>query len=122
MVNASISGSIVNISSTRGNKEVGPLSSVYDATKVGVESVTRSVAEEMAQHGIRCNTVRPGFIETPLSFKVAEPEYLQSIVEKTPLGRGGKPEEIANVVHFLISDKSSFMTGESVQVSGGYYM
>ena len=106
-----------------GNKQVGSLSSVYDATKVGVESVTRSVAEEMAQHGIRCNTVRPGFIQTPLTVKFAgPPERLQSIVEKTPLGRAGNPEEIANVVHFLISDKSSFMTGESVQVSGGYVM
>jgi 3-oxoacyl-[acyl-carrier protein] reductase len=83
--------------------------------------LTKSVARELGRHQINVNVVLPGLILTPTIAKMAE-KYKNIIIDNTPLGRVGQPEEIANVVAFLASDEASFMTGAVVEVSGGWNM
>ncbi|XP_023215722.1 estradiol 17-beta-dehydrogenase 8-like [Centruroides sculpturatus] len=113
-------GCIVNISSVVG--KVGNMGQCnYAASKAGVEALTKSAAKELARYGIRCNAVMPGFIDTPMVSTVPE-KVMDNILKQTPLRRKGKPEEIADVCAFLASCKSSYITGEIIQVSGGLYM
>jgi 3-oxoacyl-[acyl-carrier protein] reductase len=79
------------------------------------------VARELGRYQINVNVVLPGLILTPTIAKMAE-KYKNMIIDRTPLGRIGQPEEVANVVAFLASDEASFMTGASVEVSGGWNM
>jgi len=110
-------GKIVNISSIYA-KSGGIAAISYSSAKAGIIGLTKSVAQELGRYQINVNVVLPGLILTPTIAKMAE-KYKNMIVDRTPLGRIGKPEEVANVVAFLASDEASFMTGAAVEVSGG---
>jgi NAD(P)-dependent dehydrogenase (short-subunit alcohol dehydrogenase family) len=116
-------GSIVTISSIEGivGSEGG---SSYNASKGGVVLLTRNVAMDYARLGIRCNAICPGFIDTPLFRNTVGhdfmKDYRESIRAQTKMQRFGKPEEIAAVAFFLAGADSSFMTGQSLVVDGGY--
>lgn len=113
-------GKIVNISSLYG-KSGGIAAISYSSAKAGIIGLTKSVARELGRYQININVVLPGLILTPTIARMAE-KYKNMIIEHTPLGRIGQPEEVANVVAFLASDEASFMTGASVEVSGGANM
>jgi len=113
-------GKIVNISSIYG-KSGGIAAISYSSAKAGIIGLTKSVARELGRYEINVNVVLPGLILTPTIAKMAE-KYKNMIIDQTPLGRIGQPEEVANVVAFLASDEASFMTGASVEVSGGWNM
>lgn len=116
-------GSVVNIASIEGIEgfEGG---SVYNASKGGVVLLTRNMAMDYARRGIRVNCVCPGFIETPLAEDVLGMEAMRPIRERIAdahqLGRFGKPEEVSNGIVFLLSDESSFITGHSLVIDGGF--
>ncbi|MEW9673029.1 SDR family NAD(P)-dependent oxidoreductase [Ammoniphilus sp. 3BR4] len=111
-------GAIVNMGSILAH--VGQANStVYSATKAAVVNFTRSLAITYAQQGIRINSVSPGYIETSLIAQIPA-EIRREMVGKHPIGRMGKPEEVANAILFLVSDKASFITGASLAVDGGY--
>src|SRR5260370_11253004 len=93
----------------------------YASAKAGVIAFTRCCADAFAPHNVRINCVAPALIDTEMA-KVLPPETIQSVVEQTPLGRLGKPEEIAAVIRFLLSEESSFMTGHTLAASGGRIM
>jgi NAD(P)-dependent dehydrogenase (short-subunit alcohol dehydrogenase family) len=121
-------GAIVNVSSMAAKtSEVD--AAVYSATKAAVISLTRSFAAALADRGIRVNAVAPGIVDTPMQDTFL-PYYAQRAgqsidvfqndrVAKVPLKRIGKPEDVANVIHFLLSDDASYMTGQVVNVTGG---
>lgn len=113
-------GKIVNISSIYG-KTGGIAAISYSSAKAGVIGLTKSVAREFGKYQINVNVVLPGLVLTPTISKMAE-KYRNMIIENTPLRRIGQPEEVANVVTFLASDEASFMTGATVEVSGGWNM
>jgi 3-oxoacyl-[acyl-carrier protein] reductase len=113
-------GKIVNVSSIYG-KSGGIAAISYSSAKAGVIGLTKSVARELGRHGITVNVVLPGLILTPTIAKMAE-RYRNTIINNTPMGRIGQPEEVANVVVFLASDEASFTTGAAVEVSGGWNM
>jgi 2-hydroxycyclohexanecarboxyl-CoA dehydrogenase len=120
-------GAIVNVASEAGR--VGSQGSViYSAAKGGVISFTRAVAREAARYGVRVNAVAPGPIETPL-LNAAEEIYgeigarlKQGMIDATVLGRIGEPEEVAAAIAFLASDDASYLTGQTINVSGGLSM
>lgn len=111
-------GAIVNNDSIHGF--VGKAGvSAYAAAKGGVKLLTQTATAEYAAKGIRVNNVNPGYIDTPL-LKDAPDEAKQELIKLHPIGRLGKPEEVANAVLFLASDEASFITGSSLLVDGGY--
>jgi NAD(P)-dependent dehydrogenase (short-subunit alcohol dehydrogenase family) len=114
-------GAIVNISSTAGL--VGfPGLAIYSASKHAVLGLTKCAALEYAKSGIRVNAICPGAIQTEMIERFAEvnPEMVEQIKQIHPIGRFGKPEEIADAVVWLCSDKASFMTGHSLAIDGGF--
>src|SRR6202022_2461348 len=112
------SGSIINISSTYGHEGAAG-ASVYVGSKHAVEGITKSVALEIAKSGIRVNGVAPGPTDTGMLDRfTGTPANKAALVSSVPLGRVGKPDDIANAVLFLAADASSFMTGEIVSVDG----
>jgi len=113
-------GKIINISSIYG-KSGGIAAISYSAAKAGIIGLTKSVARELGGYQINVNVVLPGLILTPTIAKMAE-KYRNMIIDHTPLGRIGQPEEVANVVAFLASDEASFVTGAGIEVSGGSSM
>ena len=111
-------GSIVNVTSVAGylgSGREGP----YAASKAALHSLTRSVAFEAGPHGVRCNAVATGIIWSKFVRKYAE--RLEPEVQRTPMRRIGDPEDVAELIAFLCSDKSSFITGETINISGGWY-
>jgi 3-oxoacyl-[acyl-carrier protein] reductase len=114
------SGSIINISSIIGligNAGQGN----YSASKAGIIAFTKSIAKELASRNVRVNAVAPGFIETNMTAKM--PEDLQKkMLDAIPLGRYGKPEDVASVVAFLAGDGAGYMTGQVLTVCGGLVM
>ncbi len=90
----------------------------YSASKAGVEGLTRTTAKELARYGIRCNSILPGFIQSPMTSKV-KPEHLYMLTMMIPMRRLGEPEDIAQLALFLASDASSYITGTSIECSGG---
>jgi NAD(P)-dependent dehydrogenase (short-subunit alcohol dehydrogenase family) len=116
-------GSVVNISSLLGL--VGGGDPVYHASKGGVRLMTKSDATNYAQYQIRFNSVHPGYILTPLfrGLSSRNPEgensFFQEMIEKIPLGRLGKPEDVASGILFLASDESSYITGSELVIDGG---
>ncbi|KUJ55723.1 SDR family NAD(P)-dependent oxidoreductase [Chryseobacterium aquaticum] len=111
-------GVIVNIASIHGTV-AAPLSSAYTAAKHAVVGLTKNIGAEYGQKNIRCNSVGPAYIETPLLENVSG-DMKEALVAKHPMGRLGKAEEVAELVLFLSSEKSSFMTGGYYLVDGGY--
>jgi 3-oxoacyl-[acyl-carrier protein] reductase len=110
-------GSIINISSMSG-KVGNPGQTNYSAAKAGIVGMTKAAAKELAHHGVRVNAIQPGLIRTPMTEAMSAEAY--AATEATiPMRRAGEPEEIANVVAFLASDLSSYMTGAVLEVSGG---
>lgn len=111
------SGSIVNVSSNWG-KVGGPVALGYQMAKGGIHPLSRSAAVEFASSGIRVNTVVPGWVHTPLTAD-QDASVNDEIMRNTPLGRGGRPEEIAAAIAFLAGPNSSFITGTELVVDGG---
>ena len=113
------SGSIINISSTYGH-EGAAYASVYSASKHAVEGFTKSAALEAASSGVRVNAVAPGPTDTGMLDRfTGTPENKAALVSGVPLGRVGKPADIAQMIAFLASDAASFVTGQIVSVDGG---
>ena len=115
-------GTIVNTASIMGLVGSWSRSGAYNASKHGVVGLTKTAALEYATSGIRVNAVCPGYIRTPLleSLLTNQPEMEAQIVARHPVGRMGKPEEIAEAVVWLCSDAASFVTGHTMTVDGGY--
>ncbi len=114
------SGSIVNIASISaktGNS--GPAGAHYSASKAGMICLAKAAARELAPYHIRVNTVAPGVINTPMR-KLSSAETNEDLMKQIPLGRFGEISEIVNVVIFLASDASSYITGETMDVNGGW--
>ncbi|WP_313360782.1 SDR family oxidoreductase, partial [Empedobacter sp.] len=112
-------GSIVNMASIHGTV-AAPMSSAYTSAKHGVVGLTKNIGAEYGPKNIRCNAVGPGYIMTPLLSNNLSADHLELLVTKHPMGRLGQPEEVAELVLFLSSDKASFMTGGYYLVDGGY--
>ncbi len=110
-------GKIISVASIAG-KEGTPTLIPYSASKAGVICLTKALAKEVTEYRINVNCVSPAVIETPILEQVA-PATIAYMVSKIPLGRVGKLEEVAAVVHFLASDDASFVTGQCYDVSGG---
>ena len=112
---------IVNISSVAARTGIGGGRSLYGATKAAVESFTRNWALELAPRRILVNAVAPGYITTDMTTDhLANPETLKRALDRHPLGRLGGPEDVADVVGFLCSDAARFITGQCINVSGGF--
>lgn len=113
-------GSILNISSMASIYGL-PYVVAYTASKAAIEGMTRAMAVELSPVGIRVNCIAPGFIRTNMSSAALEkdPERKQKVLSRTPMGRLGKPEEVANAAYFLVSDEASFVTGVVLPVDGG---
>ncbi|XP_041490462.1 estradiol 17-beta-dehydrogenase 8 isoform X4 [Microtus oregoni] len=104
------------------NLKVGNIGQAnYASSKAGVIGLTQTAARELGRHGIRCNSVLPGFITTPMTQKMPE-KVKDKVTAMIPLGHLGDPEDVADVVAFLASEDSGYITGASVEVSGGLFL
>jgi acetoacetyl-CoA reductase len=113
-------GRIVNISSVNGQKgQFGQAN--YAATKAGIHGFTMSIAQEGARKGVTVNTVSPGYIESPMVMAVPE-DVRAKIVAQIPVGRLGRPEEVARLVAFLAAEESGYITGADFSINGGLHM
>ena len=113
-------GRIINITSTSastGNKGQAN----YAAAKAGVEAFSKSLAKEVGSRGITVNAIAPGYIQTDMT-EVINEKVKEEILSQIPLARFGKPEEISQLVDFLISDEASYITGQTIHVNGGLFM
>ncbi len=114
------SGSIINLASVLGLVAL-PGAGAYTASKHGVVGLTRQFALDLAGRGVRVNCINPGFIETAMTAPISGVEAIRDMIsQQTPLGRWGKPEEVANVALFLASDEASYVTGSAYVVDGGF--
>jgi NAD(P)-dependent dehydrogenase (short-subunit alcohol dehydrogenase family) len=120
MLASQVKGAIVNITSQMGH--VGAANrTVYCAAKHAVEGFTKALAIEVAPHGIRVNSVAPTFVETEFTKRMfADESFRKSVLSKIPIGRLGRPEDIAPAVVFLCSDVAALITGSCVKVDGGW--
>jgi meso-butanediol dehydrogenase / (S,S)-butanediol dehydrogenase / diacetyl reductase len=112
-------GSIINVSSTTGAHDAGPRAVAYVTSKGGVTLLTRAMAIDHARQGIRVNAICPGPTDTPMLRNAKTAAELEAFADSFPLGRLGRPEELAAAAVFLASDDASFMTGSLVYVDGG---
>jgi 3-oxoacyl-[acyl-carrier protein] reductase len=111
------SGRIINVASIAG-KEGNPNMIPYSTAKAGVIGLTKALAKEVASYGIYVNAIAPAVIDTPILQQLT-PEQVQYMVQRIPLGRVGKPEEVAALILWLASDEASFTTGQCIDISGG---
>tara|TARA_B100000900_G_scaffold145011_1_gene122892 strand:- start:195 stop:554 length:360 start_codon:yes stop_codon:yes gene_type:complete len=107
-------GSIVGITGNPGQTN-------YSATKSGLLGFTKSLARELSSRNINVNSISPGFIETDMTKALTE-EQMNNLCKNIPLGRVASPDEVSSVVSFLLSEDSSYITGENINVNGGLYM
>ena len=113
-------GRILNITSTSastGNRGQAN----YAAAKAGIEAFSKSVAKEVGSRGITVNAIAPGYIQTDMTEVISE-NVKEEILSQIPLSRFGKPEEISQLVDFLISDEASYITGQTIHINGGLFM
>jgi len=126
MLAAGGGGSVINMSSVASSIKGATNRFAYGASKAAVIGLTRSIAADYARHGIRCNAVCPGTVETPsLKERIASLDgpadaVLRGFVDRQPLGRLGKSDEIASLAVYLASDESAFMTGSALIIDGGW--
>lgn len=113
-------GSIVNVTSVAAYLGGRGREAPYSAAKAALHEITRSTAIEGGPHGIRCNAVAPGLVES--KFLAKHRERLQHLADETPLRRFARPEEIAEIIAFLASERSSYITGDILNASGGWYL
>lgn len=114
------SGAIVNMSSVSG--KVGMVGQTnYSAAKAGIVGMTKAAAKELAHLGVRVNAIQPGLIRSAMTEAMPERIWQQKLAE-VPMGRAGRPDEVANVALFLASDLSSYMTGTVLEVTGGRFI
>jgi A-factor type gamma-butyrolactone 1'-reductase (1S-forming) len=120
MLRAGARGSIVNTSSVGGIRGAARLG-VYSATKHAVIGLTRAAAHDYGPHGLRINAIAPGTTDTPMiaAWKEREPDVMARLNAMTPLGRGGKPREIAEAAAWLLSDRASYVSGAVLTIDGG---
>jgi 3-oxoacyl-[acyl-carrier protein] reductase len=116
------SGAIINVVSIAGRNGGGPGAGPYAAAKGGLISYTKSMAKELAPHGIRVNAISPGVIDTPFHEVFSTPEMIQNFVKTIPLGRVGTAMECATAIAFLASDAAKYVVGETLEVNGGQLM
>lgn len=112
------SGRVVNIASSAGKTGAMLAGAHYSVSKAGLICLAKQLARELGSHGITVNAIAPGRIDTPMIQTVSEKEN-EAFAQRTPLGRLGTPEDVANAVVFLASDEASFITGEIMDVNGG---
>jgi 3-oxoacyl-[acyl-carrier protein] reductase len=112
-------GAIVNFSSLAGRDGGGPGASVYASAKGALMTYTRALAKELGPKGIRVNAVAPGMIATTFHDTFSKPEVRTNVANATPLRREGKAYEVADLVTYLVSDESSFVTGTNIDINGG---
>src|SRR5215218_5916396 len=116
------SGVIVNVTSIAG-RNGGALGSIhYSSAKAAILTMTKGLAKEFATQGIRINAVSPGVIDTPYHETFTTPEIMQNLRKAIPMGREGRPDEVASVIAFLASDAASYLCGETIEVNGGLLM
>ncbi len=115
-------GAIINVVSIAGHNGGGPGAGVYASSKAALTAFTKSLAKELAPHGVRVNAVSPGVIDTPFHEVFSTPEMIQNFVKTIPLGRVGTAAECATVIAFLASDAASYIVGETIEVNGGQLM
>jgi 3-oxoacyl-[acyl-carrier protein] reductase len=115
-------GAIINIVSIAGRTGGGPGAAAYSVAKGGLITFTKSLAKELAPHGVRVNAISPGVIDTPFHQVFSTPEMIRNFVTTIPLARLGTPLECAKVIAFLASDASSYIVGETIEVNGGQLM
>ena len=114
-------GSIVNIASIAGRRPL-PGASDYCVSKAAVIMLTQTVATEYSTHNIRVNAIGPGFIETPMTANIRQsPEWMETVMQMTPMQRMGQANEIASTALFLASDESSYFTGQTLFPNGGMF-
>ncbi|WP_431124224.1 SDR family NAD(P)-dependent oxidoreductase [Flagellimonas flava] len=113
--------SIINYTSIAGWNAGGPGAGIYGTSKAAVHAMTRALAKDLAEYGIRVNAVSPGTIDTPFhtQIKSTKPEVFASWKNNILLGRLGEPEEVASVISFLVGNDAAFLTAETIQVGGG---
>ncbi|WP_298346717.1 SDR family NAD(P)-dependent oxidoreductase [uncultured Algibacter sp.] len=113
--------SIINYTSIAGWNAGGPGAGIYGTSKAAVHAITRALAKDLAEYGIRVNAVSPGTIDTPFhaQIKSTKPEVFASWKNNILLGRLGQPQEVASVISFLVSEDAAFLTAETIQVGGG---
>jgi 3-oxoacyl-[acyl-carrier protein] reductase len=115
-------GAIVNLGSIAGHSGGGAGAGPYAAAKAGLIAMTKSLAKELAPHGVRVNAISPGVIDTKFHEVFTTPDMMRALVSTIPLGRIGTPLECAKVIAFLASSAASFIVGETIEVNGGQLM
>jgi len=114
-------GRIINVSSVNGQKGAFGQTN-YSAAKAGMHGFTKALALEVARKGVTVNTISPGYIGTKMVMAIPKDVLDSKIIPQIPLGRLGKPEEVAGLVAYLCSDEAAFVTGANIAINGGQHM